>query len=102
MSQTHDPPRQSLWAFLFVQRSADADAHLLVSTGAAHATAPATPILRSNSRRVIRSSSSPLTSFAKRSNQPNATFAIGRSARRGRGICDVWREEVCPLGGAVQ
>jgi hypothetical protein len=50
-------PRQSLCDFLFVQRSTDAEARALVSTGAAHAAAPASPTLRSISRRVTRSGS---------------------------------------------
>jgi hypothetical protein len=54
-------PLQSFFAFFFLHLSTEADAGRLVSTGAAHATAPAIPMLRSTSRREIRFSSKELT-----------------------------------------
>jgi hypothetical protein len=54
----HGTPLQSRWAFFFVQRSTDAEARRPVRTGAAQVAAPATPMVRSNSRREIRWSSS--------------------------------------------
>jgi hypothetical protein len=53
----HADPLQSRWAFFFVQRAPDAEARVLLIIGAAHAAAPASPRLRSISRREIRLSS---------------------------------------------
>jgi hypothetical protein len=50
-------PLQSCEDVFFLQRSIDADARELVRTGAAHAAAPAIPMLRSTSRREILFSS---------------------------------------------
>jgi hypothetical protein len=52
-TSTH-PPSQSFRAFLFLHRSVEADARVLVRAGAAHAAVPTSPMLRSNSRRVTR------------------------------------------------
>jgi hypothetical protein len=46
--------RQSWCAFFLVHRAVEARARRLVSTGAAQAAAPASPTVRSNSRRVTR------------------------------------------------
>jgi hypothetical protein len=51
-------PLQSFFDFFFLQPSTEAEAGRLVSTGAAHTTAPARPMFLSISRREIRFSES--------------------------------------------